>query len=86
MQEDPRTLSCALYALDAFSTNSRSDVFHVDCAKYTETPVSKLKPLLQYWYDKAFWHRPTICVLDNIDKLMGIEQEVRVAHLTNYDG
>ena len=49
---------------------------YVDLAKYTETPVSKIKALLRYWFDKAFWHRPTVLVLDNIDKLMGIEQEV----------
>lgn len=48
----------------------------MDLAKYTELPVSKVKTLLQYWFDKAFFHRPTVVVMDNIDKLMGIEQEV----------
>ncbi|KAI0701334.1 AAA-domain-containing protein [Cytidiella melzeri] len=60
LQDDHRTLSYALY---------------VDLAKYTETPVSKIKSLLHYWFDKAFWHRPTVVVFDNIDKLMGTEQE-----------
>lgn len=38
--------------------------------------MSKVKSLLHYWFDKAFFHRPTVIVFDNIDKLMGAEQEV----------
>ncbi|GJE90322.1 PEX-1N and AAA domain-containing protein [Phanerochaete sordida] len=60
LQEDPRTLAYTMY---------------VDLAKYTETPVSKVKSLLHYWFDKAFFHRPTVMVFDNMDKLMGAEQE-----------
>ena len=54
-----------------------TDTLYVDLAKYAETPVSKVKSLLNYWFDKAYFHRPTVVVFDNIDKLMGIEQEVR---------
>ena len=59
--------------------NQRSlqDTLYVDLAKYTETPVSKVNSLLNYWFDKAVFHRPTVIVFDNMDKLMGIEQEVR---------
>ncbi|KAI0083839.1 AAA-domain-containing protein [Irpex rosettiformis] len=70
-QDNPRSLSYTLY---------------IDLAKYTESPVSKVKRLLQYWFDKAFWHRPTVLAFDNIDKLMGIEQEhadsFRLRHIT----
>ena len=31
---------------------------------------------MKYWMDKASWHKPSILVLDNIDKLMGTELEV----------
>ena len=54
----------------------RLDTLYLDLAKYTETPVSKIKALLQYWFHKAFWHRPSVIVMDNLDRLMGGEQEV----------
>ena len=34
---------------------------------------------MKYWMDKAAWHKPSVLVLDNIDKLMGTELEVRLA-------
>lgn len=58
-----------------------ADTLYVDLAKYTETPVSKIKTLLNYWSDKAYFHRPTVVVMDNMDKLMGIEQEVCISRL-----
>jgi hypothetical protein len=55
---------------------------YVDCSKLTEKPVSTLKTLFQYWFDLCTFHRPTVLVLDNLDKLLPAEQEVRarVAH------
>ncbi|KAF8637996.1 hypothetical protein AX16_010628 [Volvariella volvacea WC 439] len=47
----------------------------VDMSRYTEQPVAKIKSLFQYWFEKASWHRPSILVLDNIDKLLGAEVE-----------
>lgn len=71
LQEDPRTLAYTLY---------------VDLAKYTETPVPKVKALLNYWFDKAYFHRPTVIIMDNMDKLMCAEQEhadsFRQRHIT----
>ncbi|TFK74523.1 hypothetical protein BDN72DRAFT_833003 [Pluteus cervinus] len=26
--------------------------------------------MFRYWYKKAFWHRPFVLILDNIDKLI----------------
>lgn len=57
-----------------------ADTLYVDLAKYTETPMPKIKTLLNYWFDKAYFHRPTVVVMDNMDKLMGIEQEVCISH------
>ena len=84
MQEDTRTFSCG-YSITQpqYSTQFYAlDTLYLDLAKYTETPVSKVKMLLQYWFDKAFWHRPTVVIMDNLDKLMGIEQEVRALNPT----
>jgi peroxin-1 len=50
----------------------------VDCSKLTEKPVSTLKILFQYWFDLCTFHRPTVLVLDNLDKLLPAEQEVRM--------
>ena len=44
-----------------------ADTLFVDLAKYSETPISKVKSLLHYWFDKAFHHRPTVVVFDNMD-------------------
>ncbi|OCH84801.1 AAA-domain-containing protein [Obba rivulosa] len=49
--------------------------FYVDFSKYLEAPIPKMRSLLKHWMDKAAWHRPTILVFDNIDKIMGTELE-----------
>lgn len=58
------------------------DTLYVDAAKYTETPVPKVKNLLRYWFDKAYFHRPTVVIIDNLDVLIGVEQEVKLSRNT----
>ncbi|KAI0349828.1 AAA-domain-containing protein [Trametes cingulata] len=60
MQDDPRTLCYTLY---------------VDLSRFSGSPVAKVRSHMKYWMDKAAWHRPSLLVLDNIDKLMGTELE-----------
>ncbi|KAI1787498.1 AAA-domain-containing protein [Ganoderma leucocontextum] len=60
MQHDPRTLTHTLY---------------VDLSRYNGSAVAKVRTHMKYWMDKASWHKPSILVLDNIDKLMGTELE-----------
>ncbi|KIY53996.1 AAA-domain-containing protein [Fistulina hepatica ATCC 64428] len=50
-------------------------VYHVDACTYAQKPVPQVKSLMQYWYDKARWHRPSILVLDNLDALISVELE-----------
>ena len=78
LQEDPRTLACGFSASIQYlvSNSTIADTLYVDLAKYAETPVPKVKTLLNYWFDKAYFHKPTVVILDNVDKLMGAEQEV----------
>lgn len=52
------------------------DVLKVDLAQYTTMPVPKVKALFNYWFEKAYWHRPSIILFDNMDKLMAAEEEV----------
>ncbi|THG97215.1 hypothetical protein EW026_g4735 [Hermanssonia centrifuga] len=70
-QESPLTYTYTLY---------------VDLAKYTDTPVSRIKGLLKYWFTKASWHKPSVIVMDNLDKLMSVELEhaesFRTRHIT----
>ncbi|KAI0919744.1 hypothetical protein AcV5_001721 [Taiwanofungus camphoratus] len=71
MQEDSRTFAYTYY---------------VDLAKYSGSPIPKLRLLLNYWMGKAAWHRPCVLVMDNIDKLMSAEVEhadsFRSRHIT----
>lgn len=71
LQWDPRVQAFALY---------------VDFSRYTEKPVQTLRTQFQYWLDKAMWHRPSVLVFDNLEKLLGTELEhadsFRTRHLT----
>ncbi|KAI0631588.1 AAA-domain-containing protein [Trametes polyzona] len=60
MQSDPRTLCYTLY---------------VDLSRFSGSPVAKVRSHMKYWLEKAAWHKPSLLVLDNIDKLMGTELE-----------
>ncbi|EEB93404.1 hypothetical protein MPER_07942, partial [Moniliophthora perniciosa FA553] len=60
LQENPKTLAYTLY---------------VDVAPLAEKPVATVKSLFKFWFDKAFWHKPTILVLDNLHELLGTELE-----------
>ncbi|KAG7090976.1 hypothetical protein E1B28_010043 [Marasmius oreades] len=71
LQENPKSLTYTLY---------------VDVAPLAEKPVATVKSLFKYWFDKAFWHKPTIVVLDNLHELIGTESEhtdsFRTRHIT----
>ncbi|KAF5345345.1 hypothetical protein D9758_008461 [Tetrapyrgos nigripes] len=60
LQNNPKTYTYTLY---------------VDVAPYSDKPVSTIKSLFKSWYEKAWWHKPTILILDNLDELVGTEQE-----------
>lgn len=52
------------------------DTYYVDVSRYAEQPTVMLKSLFNYWFDRACWHRPSVLVLDNLDKLLSAEVEV----------
>lgn len=56
----------------------RTDTLYTDASSISEKPVSAVKAQFDYWIDKAMWHRPTILILDDLDKLLGAELEVRL--------
>jgi len=63
IQEDIRTLTYTQY---------------IDVSSYADRPIPAVKTLFRHWFDKAAWHRPSILVFDNLDKLLSAELEVNV--------
>ncbi len=54
----------------------RIDTAYYDVSKSSEARMSTLRSDIQHWFDIAAWYRPTILILDNIDKLAVQEAEV----------
>ena len=59
-----------------YRLNTIAVTLYVDLSRYTEKPVETLRTQFQYWLDKAMWHRPSVLVFDNLEKLLGTELEV----------
>jgi len=41
-----------------------------------EKPIQTLRTQFQFWLEKAMWHRPSVLIFDNLEKLLGTELEV----------
>lgn len=54
------------------------DIHYVDVSKHADSPIPTVKSLFSYWFAKAAWHKPSVIVLDNLDKLLAAEVEVRI--------
>ncbi|KAL1723778.1 P-loop containing nucleoside triphosphate hydrolase protein [Schizophyllum commune] len=48
---------------------------YADASAISEKPISAIKAQFDYWFAKAMWHKPTILILDDLDKLLGAELE-----------
>ena len=70
---------CVQFHVSLTRTNSRAnpDTLYADASAVSEKPISATKAQFDYWFDKAMWHRPAILILDDVDKLLGVEMEVR---------
>ena len=51
-------------------------MLYVDISRYTEKPIQTLRTQFQFWLDKVMWHRPSVLIFDNLEKLLGTELEV----------
>ncbi|KAF8813732.1 AAA-domain-containing protein [Phlegmacium glaucopus] len=71
LQEDPRTFAY---------------IHYIDVSKFSEQSIPSIKAQFNYWFDKCAWHRPSILILDDLDKLLSAEVEhansFRSRHLT----
>ncbi len=52
-----------------------TDTLYMDFSKRGQDSVSQLKASFHHWYEKAAWYRPSLIVLDNLDKVLGPEEE-----------
>src|SRR6266576_2289393 len=85
LQEDPRTLTCEYSSRDLLPLNlKQSDIHYVDVSRYSDKPVATMKTQFKYWAEKAAWHRPSVLILDNLDKLLSAEVEVRQYELFSF--
>ena len=77
LQEDPRTFTCAHQTrIDTHYSHVPADIHYIDSAKFSEQPIPSVKAQFNFWFDKCAWHRPSILILDNLDKLLSVEVEV----------
>lgn len=72
----------AAFKVRSFIADALLDVHYVDVSVYAEKPVSTIKSLFKYWFDKAAWHKPSILILDNVEHLLKAEEEVRHSAFT----
>lgn len=52
--------------------------YYIDLGRWVDKPVPTLRTQFQYWLEKALWHRPSVLVFDNMDKLLATELEASV--------
>lgn len=52
--------------------------YYIDLGRWVDKPVPTLRTQFQYWFEKASWHRPSVLLFDNMDKLLATELEARV--------
>ena len=57
----------------------KTDTLYVNMPQYSKQLISNIKALFKYWLERALWHRPTVLVMDNMEKLVGAEVEVTIS-------
>jgi len=78
LEEDVNTLTCKWHPHRQNHTHHLPDIHYVDVSAIAGQSVSSVKAQFHYWFEKCAWHAPSILVLDNLDKLLSAEVEVRI--------
>lgn len=55
-----------------------TDVHYVDVSKILEQNIAAVTAQFNFWFDTCAWHRPSVLILDSLDKLLSAEVEVQV--------
>ena len=58
--------------------SAATDVHYVDVSRYTKKSATTIKALFQHWFDTAYYHRPSIIIMDNLHSLLPPEAEVGI--------
>ncbi|KAL4070159.1 P-loop containing nucleoside triphosphate hydrolase protein [Scleroderma yunnanense] len=56
-------------------TRTYAYTHYIDFMAYSEKPMKTFKILFRHLYEVATWHRPTVLIFDNLDKVLSPEQE-----------
>ncbi|KAI6043399.1 P-loop containing nucleoside triphosphate hydrolase protein [Pisolithus marmoratus] len=62
LEEDSRTYACP-------------DTHYIDFKEYSQKHTKAFKKLFRHLYEIAAWHRPTVLIFDNLDKVLSPEVE-----------
>lgn len=62
-----------LFVKAAYAHFVFADVLFVDLAKYADERVATVKSHFETWLHLALWHKPTILILDNLDRIVPAE-------------
>lgn len=54
------------------------DTTYIDMSAHAEARVPQIKAFFSYLVERATWHKPSLLVLDNLDKLLSAEVEVSI--------
>ena len=77
LQEDPRTFTCEHQTqVDTHCAHFPADIHYIDSVKISQQPIPSVKAQFNFWFDKCAWHRPSVLILDNLEKLLSAEVEV----------
>lgn len=52
------------------------DTSYIDMATHAEARVPQLKTFFSYLVERLTWHKPSLLILDNLDKVLSAEVEV----------
>lgn len=94
LEWDRRVFACMLLSciyLSCFDLTMQpfqiiADPLYIDLSKFTDERIATIKALFDKWLDIASWHKPSILVLDNLDRVVGPEVEVNHSmHYLNLD-
>ena len=58
-----------------------TDIIYVDFSKYVAERAQRLRALFKYLFDKADYHKPSVLMIDNMDRLIAPEVEVSIHFL-----
>lgn len=75
---DPRVFSRKEHVFSLFLRSQQPHIDHlyIDLAKLADERAATLKALFDKWIDISSWHKPSVLVLDNLDRIVGPELEV----------